>query len=84
VRCECEAASWRLPLRFDSAQRLGRADDRDVLKGLEREQIEIAGDDKLGARGERAGEHVIVIRIRVRSAPRAPSRGLACLAGSRR
>ncbi len=52
-----------LLLSVDFAQRLRRGDDRDVLISLEREQIVIAGDDEIGTRRERCGEHMIVIGI---------------------
>ena len=35
----------------------------DAAKRIEDEQIGIAGDDEIGAGRERAGEHMIVIRI---------------------
>jgi hypothetical protein len=57
-------------LYLDPTQRFRCAADRDVLVGLEREQIGIAGDDEIGFGFERTGEHVIVIRIRVRAAAR--------------
>src|SRR5690606_22061332 len=48
---------------LDAAHGIRRGEDRDVLIRLEIEQIEIARDDEIGARRERAGEHGIIIRI---------------------
>ena len=52
-----------LPLRLDLAQGVGGGKDRDALIGTEIEQVEIAGDDEIGACCQRAGEHVIIIGI---------------------
>lgn len=57
------AMSSELLLHVDSAQRLGRGDNRDILIRAENEQIAIAEDDEIGLSGERAREHVIVVRI---------------------
>ena len=47
----------------DALDRLGGTDDRDVLIGLQIEQVRIARNDKIGLRGEGAGEHMIVVRV---------------------
>lgn len=52
-----------LSLRLDATQCIGGGEDGDVLEGLEIEQIQIARDDEIGARGECASEYVIVIGI---------------------
>ena len=52
-----------LLLRLDSAQRVGRGEDRDALIRAEIEQVEIACDDEIGAGGQCAGEHVIIVGI---------------------
>ena len=47
----------------ESPHRLRRRHDRNFPKALERQQVSIAGDNKIGLGRERAGEHVIVIGI---------------------
>ena len=49
--------------RLKLAQRRGRRDDGNALVDGQREQIEIAGDDEVGACGERARKDVIIVGI---------------------
>jgi hypothetical protein len=52
-----------LSARLEPAQRIGGCDDRDILEGLEFEQIKIASDYEIGACRDGAGEYMIIIRI---------------------
>lgn len=47
----------------EPTQHLRGVQDVDVAIAAERKQIVIAGDDDCGFRSERAGDHVIVVRI---------------------
>lgn len=48
---------------IDQVQCFPRVDDRDVLIVFKDEEIEIAADDQVHLRGDRAGEDRIVVRI---------------------
>ena len=47
----------------DEGERFCGAHDADAVIGLEVEKMRVAGDDKVGLGGQRAGKHVIVVGI---------------------
>jgi hypothetical protein len=50
-------------LSFDGTQRIDWRDDRDVLEGVEVEQILVTGDNQIDLGGERQGEDVVIVGI---------------------
>ena len=54
----CRPCLWLRP-----RQELRRGDDRNAVERMEREQIQIAGDDGLGPAGERHIQKLVVLRV---------------------
>ena len=52
-----------LSRRLDAAHGISGRENRNTLMRTQVEQIEIARDDEIGARGECAGEHVIIVGV---------------------
>jgi len=50
-------------LRFDERESLSGGDDGDALKGLQVAKAVVAGDHKVGLRGNGADEDLIVVRV---------------------
>lgn len=51
-------------MRQQSGYGLGRTDNEDASILLEFEEMAIARDDQIGLCGQRASEHVVIVRIR--------------------
>jgi hypothetical protein len=62
---ECAACRVNQPAFFMPLDERSTAGlrDQDVAEGAEVQQIEVAGDDEEGLRGERGGEHEVIVRI---------------------